>query len=177
MSSRRALATVAAATLLSLAACDFRPLYGERPTTRAEQNLARISVDVIADRTGQFLRNELDTRLDPNNRRLPALYRLNVKLTERISELAVRRDASATRANLALTADYSLVPNGAAQPAYSGTVRSVNSYDILSTENEFGTLAARAESRRRAARDLADQIALRLALALEQVSPSGRPAP
>lgn len=161
-------------TLLTLAACGFQPLYGERQTTRAEDNLARISVDVIADRTGQMLRNELGTRLDPNNQAQPALYRLQVKLNESISYLSVRRDASPTRANLTLTANYELRPNAGGEVLYAGSVRSVNSYDILSTENEFGTLTARNEARRRAARDLSDQIAVRLALALEQPAPAGR---
>jgi LPS-assembly lipoprotein len=166
---------VALATLLALAGCGFQPLYGERPTGPAEENLARISIGVIADRTGQILRNELGTRLDPNNLGLDPLHSLRVSLSESISNVALRRDTSATRANLTLTASYSLWPNGANEPLYSGTVRSVKSYDILSTENEFGTLTARDEARRRAARDIADQIALRLALALDHAARTNRP--
>ena len=163
--------------MLVLSACGFQPLYGERPTTRAETNLASITVDVIADRAGQMLRNELGTRLDPNNQGLAPQYQLKVKLQESISRLAVRRDASATRANLTLKADYTLQSIKGAAAVYSGSVRSVNSYDILGTENEFGTLAAREEARRRASRDLADQIAVRLALALEQQSRGNQPKP
>ena len=176
MSSSGRLAGLALVSLLALAGCGFQPLYGERPTGPAEENLARISVGVIADRTGQILRNELGTRLDPNNLGLDPLYSLRVSLTESTSNIALRRDTSATRANLTLTASYSLVQNGAKEALYSGAVRSVNSYDILSTENEFGTLTSREEARRRAARDIADQIALRLALALDHAGRTNRPA-
>lgn len=176
MSSRTLRALVAAGALLALAACGFQPLYGDsdRSSTRSEENLAQISVGIIADRTGQMLRNELGSRLDPNNIAPPAQYDLSVKLNESIGRVAVRRDASATRANLTVTATYQLVSRATGEPVYSGTVRSVNSYDILGTENQFGTETAREEARRRAARDLSEQIAIRLALALEQTAATGR---
>jgi LPS-assembly lipoprotein len=176
LSFDRCISCVAAILLLALTACGFQPLYGNRSldAIRAEEGLARVSVGVIADRTGQMLRNELDVRLDPNNQNLRPLYNLSVTLTESIASLAVRRDASATRANLKLTAQYSLKLSSSSETIYSGTVRSLNSYDILGAENEFSNLTARDEARRRAARDLADQIALRIALALENKTAASR---
>ena len=178
MSFDRRISGVAVILLLALGGCGFQPLYGNRSpdAVRAEEGLARVSVGVIADRTGQMLRNELDVRLDPNNQNLPPLYNLSVTLTESIASLAVRRDASATRANLTLTAQYSLKLSSSGEAIYSGTVRSLNSYDILGAENEVSNLTARGEARRRAARDLADQIALRIALALENKTAASRSA-
>jgi len=163
--------------LLALGACGFQPLYGDRSADaiKADEGLARVSVGVIADRTGQMLRNELEVRLDPNNLNLPALYGLAVTLEESIGTLAVRRDASATRANLTLTAQYALKSSESGEIIHSGSVRSRNSYDILGADKEFSNLTARDEARRRAARDLADQIALRLALALEKRTAAAPP--
>ncbi len=156
------------------AGCEFHPLYGNHPTTPVENRLAGVSVGIIADRTGQLLRNELLIRLDPNNQSLPVQYKLAVQLTESTAHLAVRRDASATRANLAMEARYELTSAGNGTLVRSGSVRSVNSYDLLSTENEFGTRTAEDQARKRAASDLANQIALRIGLALDRATETGQ---
>jgi LPS-assembly lipoprotein len=171
LSSRRYTVWFTLALLTVLTACGFQPLYGNRAPgnlapVQAEEGLARISVGIIADRTGQMLRNELEVRLDPNNQGLTPLYNLTVMLNETITQLSGRSDASYTRANLTLSATYQLKLPKSDVPIYSGTVRTVNSYDILNAKDEFSKLTARNEARRRAARDLSDQIALRLALAL-----------
>jgi LPS-assembly lipoprotein len=174
LSFKRIRVAAALLALLTGAACGFQPLYGDRQQVPAEENLAQVFVDVIADRSGQMLRNELDQRLDPNNLGLPARYDLKVVLKESIAYLAQRKDASATRANLTTSATYQLVARVNRSTIYSGIVRSVNSYDILSTENEFGALTARDDARRRGARPQAAHNAVRLALALGQADPSVR---
>ena len=160
--------------LLAQAGCEFQPLYGDRQSTPVEARLASVSVGVIADRTGQLLRNELLTRFDPNNKSLPTQYKLSVTLTDSTERLAVRRDASATRASLTIKAQFELVSIVNGEQVTSGLVRSVNSYDILDTQNEFGTRTAEEQARKRAASDLAEQISLRVGLMLDQTSGARR---
>lgn len=161
MSRRGAIVAVA---LAALAGCGFEPLYGEREAAASvESLLEQVSVAPIADRTGQLLRIELTNRITPTTPP-PAQYNLRVTLTEGKENLAVRRDATATRANLTITASYTLRPSGTNEVLTSGSIRSVNSYDILTSD--FATLAAEADARRRATRDIADAIVDRLAIFL-----------
>lgn len=160
--------------LVALAACEFRPLYGQRSATHVEDRLAQVSVGIIANRTGQLLRNELHNRLDPNNRAPAPLYRLEVELSESLENLALRRDATVTRAKVTTVAQYRLTRLGSDDAIAAGSVRSVNSYDILPTEKEFSTRTAEQEARQRATSDLASQIAVRLSLALDRLASRDR---
>ncbi len=146
-------------------ACGFQPLYGGIGSGRDTANvLSEVEVGIIADRTGQQLRNELLDRINPRGRTGTPKYRLSVTLSESATRLAIRRDNTATLANLTLTASYDLVSIADSQPVLSGTVRSVNSYDI--SQEEFATVSAERDARRRAATDLADGITSRVAVFL-----------
>jgi LPS-assembly lipoprotein len=163
---------IAVAALALLGACGFEPLYGERGSDAPVGGLLeQVAVSPIADRTGQLLRIELTNRLTPTTP-TESRYNLEVTLSESQASLAVRRDATATRANLTISANYSLRRNGNAQILTSGSIRSVNSYDILTSD--FATLAAEADARKRATRDIADAIVDRLAIFLSRTAPASR---
>ncbi len=154
--------------LFCLTACGFEPLYGTQENgTATEDLLSRVSVSPIADRPGQLVRIELTNRLTPRPAPTP-LYVLSVVLNESKQDLAVRRDASATRANLIITANFTLTAIGSEGTLLSGNIRSSNGYDILTSD--FATLAAENDARRRGARDIADGIIDRLAIFLSRVS-------
>ncbi len=154
--------------LLGLAACGFEPLYGDQDQGVATEDLlSRVSVLPIADRLGQIVRIELTNRLTPRPA-LEPLFVVDVRLTQSKQGLAVRRDASATRANLILSASFELTPVGGGDPLMSGEIRSSNGYDIL--KSDFATLAAETDARRRGARDIADAIVDRLAIYLSRVN-------
>jgi LPS-assembly lipoprotein len=91
-------------------------------------------------------------------------FALVVVLSESKANLAVQKDSSATRANLTITANFTLKQIGSGQKLTSGSVRSVNSYDIL--QSDFATLAAEQDARQRGAIDVADGIVDRLAIFL-----------
>lgn len=154
--------------LLGLTACGFEPLYGDQDQGAATEDLlSRVSVPPIADRLGQLVRIELTNRLAQRPAPEP-LYVVEVKLTESEQGLAVRRDASATRANLIITAEFTLKAIGTEGSLMSGSIRSSNGYDILISD--FATLAAETDARRRGARDIADAIVDRLAVYLSRVN-------
>ncbi|MBT5944423.1 MAG: hypothetical protein HOG93_07320 [Rhodospirillaceae bacterium] len=154
--------------LLGLTACGFEPLYGDKDQgTATEDLLGRVAVSPIADRPGQLVRTELTNRLTPRPA-LEPLYVVNVELSESKRGLAVRRDASATRANLIITAKFDLIAIGREGSLMSGSIRSSNGYDILTSD--FATFAAENDARRRGASDIADAIVDRLAIFLSRVS-------
>ena len=159
--------TIAAAACLLLAACGFQPLYGEREQTAATDDLLKlVTVPPIADRVGQLVRIELTNRLTPTRPVPEPVYQLRVRLNESKSNLAVRKDSTATRANLTVTATYELLRLSDQARLTDGSVRSVNSYDIVNSD--FATLSAEQDARRRAAIDVADGIVDRLAIFLSR---------
>ncbi len=161
-----------AAACLLLAACGFQPLYGDADEQLAptEDLLELVDVPPIADRTGQLLRIELTNRLTPTRPAPQPVYTLPIRLTESRANLAVRKDASATRANLTITATYELQRISDGVSLTSGSVRSVNSYDIVTSD--YATLVAEQDARRRGAKDIADGIVDRMAIFLSDAQRS-----
>lgn len=162
MSWYRTLALLVALSLLG--SCGFRPLYGSRDDGGVPAELATVDIDPIADRLGQQLRNHLFTLLNPRGRPTHPGYRLKVSLSESIQGLAVLKSSFATRANLRLTATFSLreIAGESNEPVLSGTSTLLSSYNILNSE--FATLMARKDARSRAVREIAGDIANRLAI-------------
>lgn len=160
------------AVLLSLAACGFRPLYasGGNSTTATTSQLALVRIDRIPDRLGQELRNALLDRLTPLGPPSEPLYMLRVSITETNQELGIRKDETATRANLRLNVTYVLYDVISRQPLFESKQRAVGSYNIL--ESDFATLAAEQNVRSRLVRKISDSIRTNLALHLSSKTPS-----
>ena len=156
-----------------VAACGFQPLYGRGGdgATDTSARLAGVGIDFIADRPGQLLRNELLDRMTPLGAPADPRYRLAVTLNESRQNLAVRRDATATRARLTLTAAFRLLDTNNGLELLAGSTQSINSYNISSSD--FATISAEADARRRGARDLAQDITARVAIFVQQIDRSG----
>jgi LPS-assembly lipoprotein len=150
------------AICFAIASCGFQSLYGESGNRRVEDTLATIKINLIPDRIGQQLYNELRDRLNARGQPAHPLYVLQVMLVESIEELAIRKDETATRANLTLRASYDLLASGDYTVVVSGHSLSTTSYNILSSE--FATLSALADARRRGVRVLGNDIKTRLGL-------------
>jgi LPS-assembly lipoprotein len=170
--ARRTRATALAAGLLLLGGCGFEPVYGER-SLPGGQPLAYFDIDLIGDRTGQMLRNELLERMHPRGENRAATgFVLRIRLQESRQGLAVRKDDTATRANLNLVAQFAVYRPGDSQPIFNGTATSVVSHNILAAD--YANIAARDDARRRGVNQLADLIKERLSVWLLQTG--GRPA-
>ncbi|MGB0630685.1 MAG: LPS assembly lipoprotein LptE [Alphaproteobacteria bacterium] len=167
---RRCGPAVAGAVLLVLTACGFQPIHGER-SAASSAGLAHFDIGLIADRAGQMMRNELLQQMQPRGAVQAPRFELSMSLSETLTDLAIRKDEVATRANLTLTARYSVLNRADGSLVLSGQARSVNSYNILTSD--FATLSARADARERAVRQLARDIKERLAVWLVQTG--GRP--
>lgn len=147
---------------VGLAACGFRPLYEGGKGSQISRQLASVWILPIADRTGQQLRNDLLDRINPFGRPRDPLYALNVKILETKQELAVQKTELATRANLHITAEFTLrAKSGAGKTLFTGKSRITVSYNILAAD--FATLMAERGARRRAVRVIGADITDRLA--------------
>ncbi len=157
--------TVILTTGLLLSSCGFRPLYG-RSTAQPDvsRSLASVEIAPISDRMGQMLRTALKRRLTPYGARVPTLYTLKIQLREAITKVAIDKASFATRANLRVTANFRLLRNQDNKQITAGNPFAVASYNILNSD--FATLAARADARKRAVENLADDIHTRLAIVL-----------
>jgi len=166
-STRRLRSSVALALLaaLTVAGCGFQPIHGERSAASSDA-LATIDIGLIADRTGQMLRNELLQQMQPRGGRTPSRYDLAVTMGESLQNLAIRKDETATRANLILIARFSVTSRRDGKKVFAGRARSVNSYNILTSD--FATLSAREDARRRGVQQLASGIKERLSVWLVQ---------
>jgi LPS-assembly lipoprotein len=167
----RTLSLLACAVVL--AACGFRPLYGNSAGSEASADLASVGIAPIADRIGQQLHNHLLELINPRGRPLQPRYTLRVRLSEGIEHLAVRKSELSTRANLRLVASFSLSPAGGATPLVEGSSVVVSSYNILKAD--FATLIAEKDARARAAREIAQDIRARLAVFFLQQKSNGIP--
>jgi LPS-assembly lipoprotein len=149
-----------------LSSCGLTPVYQRQAATGGLST--QIDIDPIPDRGGQLLRNELQNLFPRGSD--PAAYRLAVVWRESIDDFGIRRDLTATFARLTVTANYQLwdlrqtTPNAA--PVLTGTVRSINSYNILA--NTFATLTAEDDARAKAGQQLAREIQLRLTAYFKQ---------
>lgn len=158
-----------------MSGCGFRPLYKTGGGSDAAV-LATVEVARIKDRIGQQLRNQLMAGLAPRGPAARLAYRLTVTLTESKVTLAIKKDETATRANLTINAQFTLVAlNNPQFKDFRGSALSTNSYNILTSD--FATLSSKNDARNRALRTLAEEIRLRVAAALNsQNSSSNQPA-
>ena len=158
-----------AAGLVLVAGCGFEPLHGRQEAgADASSALRLVSIQPIPERLGQLLRIELTNQLTPLGPPRAPAYVLTVSVTETKQELGVRKDATATRANLIIIATFELKDTLTDKNLFAGTVRSIVSYNIL--DSDFSTLTAEADARRRGTRDLATEIGSRLGIFLAQPS-------
>lgn len=168
LSSRHSSLVLGLLASLALAGCNIRPLYAP-PTADASaedrtvvEDLASVSVDPIADRRGQMLRNRLSAMLRADDATEALKYRLNIELNESEESLALRRSGFATRSTLRITAVYRLFDNSTGQPVLAGSANAMSSYDLL--DSDFSTLAAINDARARVVDRLAGDLRNRLAV-------------
>ena len=141
--------------------CGFKPIYGGKSGGALTSDLSSINIAPIKNRTGQLLRNALEQKINPLGTNQKKLYTLSVMISESKQELAVKKSEIATRANLLLTANYSLFSLKKRATVTSGTSQVVVGYNILA--QDFATLMAEKDARQRAIKELSTDITNRLA--------------
>lgn len=147
---------------LLVGACGFQPMYAQPGGTAA---IGPVSIGEIEGKAGHVLRTELTRMLAVENTGAPPMT-LDVTLSEQVSQLGIRRDESATRAELRLIANYVLTPPPGQGQVMRGSVYTVVNYEIPTAA--FGEIAAQDDARERAAETLAQRFRAELALRMAQ---------
>tara|TARA_E500000331_G_scaffold279062_2_gene272049 strand:- start:5266 stop:5793 length:528 start_codon:yes stop_codon:yes gene_type:complete len=154
-------------SLWSLFGCGFQPLYERHNNGGIADRFLEIEVAPVKNHLGQQFRNELTHQLHGGVTRNRITYRLVTELTESQASLAVQKSAFATRANLTVAANFTLIRDADQMAVFSSTGQSVVSFNIL--DSEFASSLAKRNARSRAVRELAVAMRLKLASYFESI--------
>jgi LPS-assembly lipoprotein len=154
------------AALIALAGCGFRPLYAPRGPQDWDPDLAAISVSVIRDRPGQILALALRESLNPGGNSVPTRWRLDTLLSVTRGDLGIQRNATTTGSEVFVSATFTLTDIKTGKPVYTSSSRANADYDRL--VDAYATQVGGDDAQDRALRQVADEMALRLALFVRQ---------
>lgn len=154
------------AAALALAGC-FQPLYGPLSAGGGDvaAELQAIAIEPIPDRIGHYLGDDLVFALNGTGSHVPPKYRLFVALRETASTPLIDTVSGiASAATVNLNADFRLVPIAGGEPIVKGTALVIASYDR--NDQRFANIRAARDAEIRDAKQLADQLRIRLSAAL-----------
>jgi LPS-assembly lipoprotein len=163
--SRRRLLALGSAGVV--AGCGFQPVY--MPTASgqagpAQRELEAINVNLIPERPGQLLRQDLQARLASDSGGTPHRYDLAVSFAISGEGIGILTDNSATRIRLIGTAAWTLTAQDPARTRItSGSARAMDGFNVLD-EQLFAADIDNEQVQRRLASEVADQIAMQLAI-------------
>ena len=152
--------------LLSLTACGLQPMYAGGGSGAIARGLAGIDVPAIEGRSGWLVRNALTDRFGAGGA-AASRYRLDVRLDEKLEGLGVLGNDSVARERLALRARYQLVDAATGAILLDATDGTDAGIDVVSSD--YAVIAAEQSAEERLAKDLADRITARVALALRKL--------
>ena len=155
--------------LLPLTGCGLSPMYAGGGSGAVAQGLAAIDVPVIEGRAGWLVRNALIDRLGAaknGGREAAPLYRLDVRLDDRLEGLGVLSDDTIGRERRILRARYQLVELSTGAILLDATAGSDAGIDVVSSE--YATIAAEQTALENLSRDIAGRMATQIALALRK---------
>jgi LPS-assembly lipoprotein len=145
-----------------LGGCGFHPLYSAEPgESGGRRAFASIYVDTIAgERVGYDLRNSLIDNLEAASRPQQATYRLRVTVDQYLQGIAVQNNATVTRYNYTLNANYELSDIHTNKIVKTGSERTLSAYDVVTSP--YATLVAQQAAQKRGAIDIASRIQIDL---------------
>lgn len=150
--------------IVALAACGFEPIYGTHDNQGAPVAAALNDVAIanIPDRNGQILRNHLIDRMYSAGRPVNPKTQLEIKLQTSEADLGIQLNATTSRHEVTVSADYTLKDLASGKELVKGTARSLVGFSQL--DAQYGTLAARESSTNRAITEVGEQIVNRISL-------------
>jgi LPS-assembly lipoprotein len=166
MPKRRLLLALALGMVMALSGCGWTPLYADRESGPADEDLRAIKVDPIPERIGQKLAWALRESFNPTGVSTPQRYRLRTLLTTARADLGVQSTGLGSRGKFDATAAFTLIDikSGAALMA---TISHVSeSFDIVA--NEYASVVAEDDARTRAVEELRRDMVNRLTLFLQR---------
>lgn len=151
--------------LASLSACGLQPMYAGGGSGQVARGLASVDVPPIEGQSGWLVRNALIDRLGAGAGD-GARYRLDVRLDDKLEGLGVLSDDTTGRERRTLRARYQLVDLAGGEILIDATAGSDAGIDVVSSE--YATIAAEQTALENLAREVASQIATRIALTLRE---------
>lgn len=157
--------------ILFLCGCGFEPLYVEKKTssewyydnefdTGIQEEMALVKVELIQDRIGQLIRNDLLDKLTPKGQPKEPKYYLKVTdIQKEEIDQALRNDITATRKKVIYTISY-VLKNKEHETLITGSSVAYLGYDIL--RDPYSTTFAQKKLEKNAAKIVANDISLRL---------------
>ena len=148
---------------LPLAGC-FQPLYGNfaEGGPGLQNELQAIAIEPIADRIGHYLGDDLVFDLNGTGSHVNPKYRLFVTLNEGVqTPLIDTVSGRASSATVVINANYRLITADTGLPLTRGTAFVFKSYDR--TSNRFANIRAARDAEIHDAKQLSDQLRIRLA--------------
>jgi LPS-assembly lipoprotein len=164
----RALAPLALLALLG--GCGLKPLYAGGSSGQVAAGLGQVEIAPIEGKAGWLVANALRDRLGPAPASGAARYRLQIKLQDEITGLAIRRDDSVARERRVLRARYQLVEIGKDSVVLDATAGSDAGIDVVGSE--YATIAAESTALERLSGIVADQIVTRVAVHVGRMPPA-----
>jgi len=160
--------------LLALGACGFRPMAGANGAEGAvTAQLASVRVSVIKDRSGQILRNLLIDSFSGTSHPADPEYQLDVALEAGEDTLAVQKDASVSRGQWTVTANYRLVHIASGRVMFQASSRAISGYN--STFVQYASFVSEESAYQRGIEYLSGEIKTRVALFFAR-APDQRPS-
>lgn len=160
-----------AALIVFISGCGFEPLYVEKTSdsdwyydndfdTGIREEMASVKVELIKDRIGQLIRNDLLDKLTPKGTPQSPKYYLSVINVDKTEiDQALRNDITATRKKVIYKVDYVLKDKEHKQLIKGNSVAYLG-YDIL--RDPYSTTFAQKKNEKNAAKIIANDISLRL---------------
>lgn len=138
-------------------------MYAPQDNVSMDQAFSGIEIANIPDREGQALRNLLIDKLYTNGRPENARYVLKInKVREKVARLGIRKDASATRAQLQLSAHMILLDRQQGKIVLERNLSSINSFNVL--RSQYTIEVSEADARQRALQEISNSITTQLTL-------------
>jgi LPS-assembly lipoprotein len=149
---------------LALPGCGLHPLYAGGSSGVVAQALAQVEVTPIAGKAGWLMGNALRDRVASNGAK--PLYRLDVKLDDKIIALGIRADDSVTRERRTLRARFQLIDLADGSVLLDATAGSDAGIDVVSSE--YAVIAAENTALENLTPIVADQIVSRVGLYVQR---------
>ena len=141
---------------------------GQQASHDIQTVLARVQINNIPDREGQFLRNALIDRFYVNGRPAEPAYILTVsKISEQTYDLDITKSSDATRAQLKLRTTMNLKDAQTGDVVLTRKLQAISSYNVLTSE--FATRVSENNTRENALTELARQIEQQIGLYLKRL--------
>jgi LPS-assembly lipoprotein len=155
---------------LALPGCGLHPLYSGGSNGAVATMLTRVEVAPIEGKAGWLMGNALRDKLAAQGQ--APLYRLEVRLDDKIIGLGVRSDDSVSRERRTLRARYQLVELAHGTVVLDAAAGSDAGIDVVSSD--YATIAAENTALENLSEIVADQIVSRVALYAEH-APASEP--